>query len=147
MRGLDAIFEIRKSVYLHFNSIEFDGIKIRVSDERIESWFELQERGLQFPGVGEAVFGIPDEGFVDDGGEVFLQSGHAVADGDGVFVEDDIDGVALGIEAVGEFPGEELVEGGGEAPDVGDRFSRRRRCLGRSRCRGSGRCWDAGVRR
>ena len=76
----------------------------------------------QFPGVGEAVFGIADEGFVDDGGEVFLQSRHAVADGDGVFVEDDVDGVALGIEAVGEFSGEELVEGGGEAPDVGDGF-------------------------
>ena len=76
----------------------------------------------QFPGVGEAVFGIADEGFVDDGGEVFLQSRHAVADGDGVFVEDDVDGVALGIEAVGGFSGEELVEGGGEAPDVGDGF-------------------------
>ena len=78
----------------------------------------------QFPGVGEAVFGIADEGFVDGGGEIFLQSGHPVADGDGdgIFVEDDVDGVALGIEAVGEFPGEELVEGGGEAPDVGDGF-------------------------
>ena len=76
----------------------------------------------QFPAVGEAFFRIADEGFVDDDGEVFLQSGHPVADGDGVFVEDDVDGVALGIEAVGEFPGEELVEGGGEAPDVGDGF-------------------------
>ena len=97
---------------------------------------------MQFPGVGEAVFGIADEGSVDDSGEVFLESRHAVADGDGVLVEDDVDGVALGIEAVREFSGEELVEGGGEAPDVGDGFYRRR-CLGRSRCRGSGLCWDA----
>jgi len=36
----------------------------------------------------------------------------------GVFVEDNVDGVALGVEAVGEFSGEKLVDGGGEAPDV-----------------------------
>jgi hypothetical protein len=34
-----------------------------------DSWFELEERGLQFPSVREAVFGIADEGLVDDGCE------------------------------------------------------------------------------
>ena len=40
-----------------------------------DSWFELEERGLQFPCVGEAGFGIADEGFVDDCGEVFSSPG------------------------------------------------------------------------
>lgn len=87
-----------------------------------DSWFGLWERVQQFSRIGEAGFGVADEGLVDDGGEGFLQPRHTFADGDGVFVEDDVDGVALGIEAVGEFPGEELVEGGGEAPDIGDGF-------------------------
>lgn len=70
----------------------------------------------------EAVFWISNECLIDDSSKLLRQPRHAVADGDGVFVEDDVDGVALGIEAVGEFPGEELVEGGGETPDVGDWF-------------------------
>jgi len=40
----------------------------------------------------------------------------------GDFVEDDVDGVAFEVETAGEFAGEELVEGCGEAPDVGDGF-------------------------
>ncbi len=87
-----------------------------------DSWFGLGECRQQIPRIGEAGFGVADEGLVDGGGEVFLQPRHAFAEGDGVFVEDDVDGVALGIEAVGEFPGEELVKGGGEAPDIGDGF-------------------------
>lgn len=74
----------------------------------------------QFTGILEAVFRIADEGFVNDGSERFLQTRQALADGDGVFVEDDVNGVAFGIEAVGELAGEEMVEGGGEAPDIGD---------------------------
>ena len=67
------------------------------------SWAECLK---QLACVGEAVFGASDERFVDDGGEIFRQPRHAVADGNGVFVEDDVDWVALGIEAVGEFAGE-----------------------------------------
>ena len=65
---------------------------------------------------------ISDQRFVDYGGNLFRQSRQAVADGDGGFVENDVDGVALGVEAVGEFSGEELVDGRCEAPDVGDGF-------------------------
>ncbi len=68
------------------------------------------------------IFRISHQRFVEDGSKLLRQSRQAVADGGGVFVEDDVDGVALGIEAVGEFSGEELIEGGGEAPDVGDGF-------------------------
>ena len=60
----------------------------------------------------------------DRNGSFKGKSEHAVADGDWVFVQDDVDGVALGIETVGEFSGEELVERGGEAPDVGDGFGK-----------------------
>jgi len=56
----------------------------------------FRERSEEFSCVGEAVFGITDEGFVDGGGDFLGQTWQAVADGDGVFVEDDVDGVASG---------------------------------------------------
>lgn len=35
---------------------------------------------------------------VDDGGEAFFQIGQAIAEVDGVFDEDDVDGVSLGLD-------------------------------------------------
>ncbi len=75
------------------------------------SWLLISADGNgQFPSVREAVFGIPDEGLVDAESNFLRQFLLAVADGDGVFIEDDVDGSALGIQAVGKFPGEELNE-------------------------------------
>lgn len=90
--------------------------------ERIGSWPLFRDSTEECSRIGEAVFGIADEGLVDGGGDFLGEAGQAVADRDGVFVEDDVDGVALGIEAVREFSGEQVVESGGEAPDVGDGF-------------------------
>jgi hypothetical protein len=108
----------------------------------------FREGREELPGILEAVFWVADEGFVDSGGDFLGQARQAVADGDGVFVEDDVDGGVLGIEPVGELAGE-VVEGGGETPDVRDGFDvfapRRRRCPRPSHCRGSGRCAGAGV--
>lgn len=76
--------------------------------------------GQHFGGGGLAVLGIFAESFVEDGAEGFRESLVALGDGDDDFVEDDVDGIAAFGEGIRKRAGEDVVNGGGHAPDVGD---------------------------
>jgi|GEM_PF-6127077 len=58
-------------------------------EESVGAWVY---RDQQFPGIGEAVLGISDEGFVDGGGDFLGQARQPIPDRHRVFVEDDVDG-------------------------------------------------------
>lgn len=83
------------------------------------SSFDRPEKGLR---VGEPVLRIFCQGLVDDVGDSFVHAGVTLSDGDGGFIEDDVDGVAALFEGIGELAGEEVVDAGGHGPDIAGGF-------------------------